>query len=275
MPIYPCPNCGERIQVDDSRAGRAYVCPLCGESSLVPGKRPEPAEPAKPTIPPGLEGIFSTEERTGIWALPSWILLPGLAVAGLAIALVGFALLFSGLEAIGFGHLVDGSTRPSAAPPAVHAPAAPTATVGDQLRAHYDAGQGAFRLPVDVARAAFDNNPVEADATLQGQTVIVSGRIEAIQLGMAGGKYLDLRGVMCHFDVNDAGSFTGLQKGQLVTVRGVYSSYTVGDVVLKQCSVLEYSRGERGTTSTPVLRKRERTRGVAAHNGRAGPYERA
>lgn len=37
---YSCPDCGERIQVDDSKAGRAHACPLCGRSTLVPGERP-------------------------------------------------------------------------------------------------------------------------------------------------------------------------------------------------------------------------------------------
>lgn len=33
---YSCPNCGEALAVDDSRAGRVFVCGLCGRDTTVP-----------------------------------------------------------------------------------------------------------------------------------------------------------------------------------------------------------------------------------------------
>lgn len=35
---YMCPKCGEPLNVDDSRAGRPYVCPQCYSETVIPGQ---------------------------------------------------------------------------------------------------------------------------------------------------------------------------------------------------------------------------------------------
>ncbi len=54
MIAYPCPHCGERLTVDESKAGSAYICSLCGQSSVVPGPPGGPPKPTAPTAAPSL-----------------------------------------------------------------------------------------------------------------------------------------------------------------------------------------------------------------------------
>lgn len=70
MISYSCPQCGERLRVDDTHAGRAFVCGLCGQSSIVPS-REQPVEPS---------GTAASGSRVYEW---------GAFVIGLAIPIVG------------------------------------------------------------------------------------------------------------------------------------------------------------------------------------------
>src|ERR1039458_2442779 len=38
MIAYSCPKCGERLRVDDAKAGREYACPLCDNNTRVPDR---------------------------------------------------------------------------------------------------------------------------------------------------------------------------------------------------------------------------------------------
>lgn len=226
---YSCPHCNERLQVDDAKAGKAYVCDLCGKTTLVPG--------GLPATSPGQEGAArqefgQTPEPTTANSLAAaqarWSRIShancqahfGLRAVG-GVALLALAIIYLGVMA---------APKPEPPPPAF--------PYSNELRDYWDPEAEAFYLRgTDLARC-FEVNEVSADLASKGQTFFVFGMITGIDQGALGGLYLTIDyDVTCHFDIGQEKEFIGLEPGQLTAVRGQMLSHMLG-VSIEHCVIM-------------------------------------
>ncbi len=106
---FPCPNCGQRLQANDSHSGAQINCPACQKPLVVPhlpGTPPgEPALAARPFPPAASEPAFPPRQRpvsAGNRSRTKWVVIwaaTGLLVLG-AIAFVLASGLLSRLESL-------------------------------------------------------------------------------------------------------------------------------------------------------------------------------
>jgi len=179
---YSCPHCGERLEVDDAKAGKAFVCSLCAKSSLVPG--------GQPAQPPGQEGVarqdfgqqplppaptayadplaslnawwngLSTQDRNGFRILGmltfAVVILPMLVSSG------------------------GGASRHSPPPARSYQPASPPPPPSTDLQEYWRSDLGAFWIaPADFVRCV-QANEISADFRAKGRAFYMDGVIDGI-----------------------------------------------------------------------------------------------
>ncbi len=79
--IFNCPNCGQRLEIDESGAGITIDCPKCGKPVYVPSRpdaptriqppvplshpAPSPSTPQRPSMPPPMHVYVKPTQRPG------------------------------------------------------------------------------------------------------------------------------------------------------------------------------------------------------------------
>lgn len=227
---YSCPHCNERLQVDDAKAGKAYVCDLCGKSTLVPGGLPAPS--------PGQEGAARQafgQAAAPAPAAPVAYADPLAAVNGWWRGLsrtdrnafwVLVTVAFCGLIVI---RLVASFSTPLPTHP--YAPSEPSvaspqvAPQPTDLQDYWRPDLNAFWLTTDEYVGCVQANEIAADYRAADHTFYLEGTISDISQGGLGGLYAKLAGgVTCHFDIGQEQQFVGRAVGDHVVIRGTVLS---------------------------------------------------
>ena len=101
----------------------------------------------------------------------------------------------------------------------------------------------AATLPADQLYQEYDANQVAADSKYKDKVVIVTGSIQSIgkditdtaYLVIGGAGFLD--GVQCMLPGGQESAVAQLSKGQLVTAKGRVSGQSIGNVLLRNCTL--------------------------------------
>lgn len=102
--------------------------------------------------------------------------------------------------------------------------------------------QAAFDLKATDLLRQFETDEATATAQYSGEVISVQGIIGSVQATDSSGTVFlnednSMTSVMCQFDSENFKEIRGLQKGELITIKGICSGYLM-DVIMVRC-VLE------------------------------------
>ena len=203
---YTCSGCQREILVPDSHAGQRYCCEWCDRVTLVPDDRPPAA--ARPEIPSPKRG----DQRFDLSKTPPMGTRESvLAVIVAAIVVIPLICLFGWMDSSHW-HLQGPSQRKDPTDPA----------------SYLAPGSLVYSFTAEELSSCAAANAVRCEEVLKDKRVAVRGQIMDIRVGPAGGKYIDMPGVLCDFDVDTGDQFRSLRVGQTVTVEGVFLTCWLG-----------------------------------------------
>ena len=95
--------------------------------------------------------------------------------------------------------------------------------------------------------AEFDKNQLSAEEKYEGKIVELSAYIDNISEDILGSPFLKLKptsqeyyfetGIQCFFE--DKSELISLENGQKVTIRGEFDAQSLGNILIKECEVIE------------------------------------
>ncbi len=98
---------------------------------------------------------------------------------------------------------------------------------------------------VDLSKA-YNDNKVAADAKYENKDIKVNGVISSIGKDITDTPYVSLKGpessffgIQCMFSKDDESKLVDLSKGQSITLTGKLSGEMIGNVILRDCSIVE------------------------------------
>jgi hypothetical protein len=99
--------------------------------------------------------------------------------------------------------------------------------------------QAAFNLTASDLLRQFEIDEAKATAQYSGQVISVQGIVGSVQATDSSGTIFlnegnSLTSVMCQFDKKNFQDMLGLQKGELITIKGICSGYLM-DVIMVRC----------------------------------------
>lgn len=94
----------------------------------------------------------------------------------------------------------------------------------------------------------YANNEISADNEYQNHYLQIAGVVQSISKDLFGNPYIVLastandigNGVQCAFSQNQESELASLQTGQPITVEGIGNGYTLGAVMVKNCSIVTH-----------------------------------